>query len=117
MDIRLNLFCRECSGVPTKLQGFYPPLSKDHRCSPKLVRNTLLTKGNLISHYVVADAGQFVAQCFGGKTCIGLSNLAVIVSSELLIMPTAQLSGFSECPTQVTITVFPVAMPLAFTVG
>ena len=77
----------------------------------------LLSKGDLISHDIVADAGQFVAQRFGRKTCIGLSDLAVIVSSELFIIPTAQLSGFSEGPTQVAIAVFTIAIPLAFTVG
>ena len=46
-------------------------------------------KGNLISHDIVADAGQFVAQRFGRKACIGLNNLAVIISSELLIMSAA----------------------------
>ena len=78
--------------------------------------NQLLAKGNLISDDIVADAGQFVAQRFGRKARIGLSNFAVIVSSELFIMPASQLSGFSECPTQVTIAVFTVAMPFAFTI-
>jgi hypothetical protein len=31
----------------------------------------LLPKGDLISDDIVADAGQFVAQRFGRKTCIG----------------------------------------------
>jgi hypothetical protein len=81
------------------------------------VRNKFFTKGDLISHDIVADAGQFVAQRFGCQACIGLSNLAVIVSSELFIIPATQLSGFSECPTQVAIAIFTVTTPFAFTVG
>ena len=35
-------FClRECNGVPTKLQGFEPPVSKDHRCSPRFIDRTV----------------------------------------------------------------------------
>jgi hypothetical protein len=81
------------------------------------VSHKLLTKGNLISHDIVADAGQFVAQRFGRKACIGLGDLAVIVSSELFIIPMTQLSGFSEGPTQVAIAIFTVATAFAFTVG
>jgi hypothetical protein len=51
------------------------------------VNNKLLPKGDLISDDIVADAGQFVAQRFGRKTCIGLSDLAVIVSPKLFIIP------------------------------
>ena len=29
-----GFFLRECNGVPTKLWGFEPPISWDHRCSP-----------------------------------------------------------------------------------
>jgi len=32
--IRLDFLLRECNGVPTKLWGFQPPTSRDHRCSP-----------------------------------------------------------------------------------
>jgi len=32
--IRLDFLLRECNGVPTKLWGFQPPISRDHRCSP-----------------------------------------------------------------------------------
>ena len=81
------------------------------------MRNKLLPKGNLISHDIVADAGQFVAQRFGRKAGVGLGNLTVIVSSELLIMPAAQLSSLSECPAQVTIAVLTVAISFTFTVG
>ena len=81
------------------------------------MHHKLLAKGNLISHDIVADAGQFVAQRFGCQTCIGLGNLAVIVSSELFIMPAAYLSGFGQCPAQVAIAVFTVATAFAFTVG
>ena len=81
------------------------------------MRNKLLAKGNLISHDIVADAGQFVAQCFGRKAGIGLSNFAVIVSSKLFIIPAAQLSRLSEGPTQVTIAVLTVAISFTFTVG
>ena len=34
-DIRLDFPLRECNGVPTKLQGFEPPVLQDHRCSPR----------------------------------------------------------------------------------
>ena len=35
-------FClRECNGVPTKLQGFEPLISKDHRCSPRFNDRTV----------------------------------------------------------------------------
>ena len=81
------------------------------------MRHKLLAKENLTSDNIVTDAGQFVAQRFGRRTCIGLSDLAVIVSSELFIIPTVQLSGFSEGPTQVAIAIFTIATPFAFTVG
>jgi len=29
-----GFYFRECNGVPTKLRGFQPPISRDHRCSP-----------------------------------------------------------------------------------
>ena len=81
------------------------------------MRNKLLTKRNPVSHDVVTDAGQFVPQRFGCQAGIGLSYFAVIVPFELFIIPTAQLSGFGECPTQVTIPVFTVAIHFAFTIG
>jgi hypothetical protein len=41
-------FClRECNGVPTKLQGFEPPIPKDHRCSPRFIDRTVLYEKEL----------------------------------------------------------------------
>jgi hypothetical protein len=35
-------FClRECNGVPSKIKGFEPPVSKDHRCSPRFNDRTV----------------------------------------------------------------------------
>jgi hypothetical protein len=103
--------------VPTKLQGFSPSAPKDHRCSPKLIHKKLLTKRDAVSYHIEIDAGQPVTQRFGCQTRVRLGNFTVIVSSELFIVPTPQLNGFGECPTQVAITVLTFANPLAFTVG
>ena len=46
-DIRLDFPLRECNGVPTKLQGFEPPVSKDHRCSPGFIDRTVLYEKEL----------------------------------------------------------------------
>ena len=73
-------------------------------------------KGNLISHNVITDPSQFIAQRFGGKARICLSHLAVIITSEVLIVSTGQMGGLGEGPTQIAITVFTVAMPLFFAV-
>ena len=43
--IRLDFCLRECNGVPTKLWGFQPPLSRDHRCSPNYWDSRFSRKG------------------------------------------------------------------------
>ena len=73
-------------------------------------------KWNLISHNVITDPSQFIAQCFSGKTRISLRHFAVIVTSETLIVPTGQMGSFGEGPAQIAIAVFAVAMALAFAV-
>ena len=72
----------------------------------------LLTKRDSISHDVVTDACQFIAQGFCCQARIGLCSLAVIIPSELFIIPTPQLNGFSECPTQITISILTIAISL-----
>ena len=74
--------------MPTKLWGIEPPLSGDHRCSPKLMSLKFLTERNLISHNVIANSGQFIAQRFSGKARIGLGHFAVIIASEMFIVST-----------------------------
>ena len=64
---------RECNGVPTKLWGFQPP---EHTGSPfqsQLLKQQALSKRNLISHDVIANPSQLIAQRFGCKAriCLG----------------------------------------------
>ena len=73
-------------------------------------------KRNLISHNVITDPSQFIAQRFGGKTRISLRHFAVIVTSEVLIVSTGQMGSFGEGPAQIAIAIFAVAMALAFAV-
>ena len=88
----------------------------DHRCSPKLTRLQFLTERDLISHNVIANSGQFIAQRFGRKAGICLSYFAVIIASEMLIVSTGQMSSLSKGPAQIAIAVFTVAMALSFAV-
>ncbi|MGD9245606.1 MAG: hypothetical protein PVH36_11790, partial [Desulfobacterales bacterium] len=76
-----------------------------------------LTERNLISHDVITDASQFIAERFGCKTCICLGNFPVIVSSESFVVSATQVSRFGERPTQIPITVFTVTMPFTFAIG
>jgi hypothetical protein len=73
-------------------------------------------KRNLISHDVITDPSQFIAQRFSGKARISLCHFAVIVTSEVLIVSTGQMGSFGEGPAQIAIAVFTVAMALAFAV-
>ena len=75
-----------------------------------------LTERNLISHDVITDTSQFIAERFRCKTCICLSNFSVIVSSESFVVSTTQMDSFGECPAQIPITVFTVAMPFTFAI-
>ncbi len=88
----------------------------DRRCSPNLMRLQLLTERNLISHNIIANSGQFIAQRFSGKTSIGLGHFAVVIASEMLVVSSGQMGGFGEGPAQVAIAVFTVAMALSFAV-
>ena len=73
-------------------------------------------KWNLISHDVITDPSQFIAQRFSGQARIGLCQFAVIVTSEVLIISTTQMGGLGEGPAQIAIAIFTVAMALAFAV-
>ena len=72
--------------MPTKLWGFEPPISKDHRFSPNLMRLQFLTERNLISHDVITKPSQFIAQRLRGKARVSLGHFAVIITSEMLIV-------------------------------
>ncbi len=75
---------------------------------PSLMTEQFLLERNLISHYVITDPSQFIAECFSCKACIGLSNFSVIVSSESFVISATQMDSFGECPAQIPITVFTV---------
>ena len=76
-----------------------------------------LLERNLIPHDVITDTRQFITKRFRCKACICLSNFPVIVSSESFVVSATQLGRFGECPAQISITVFTVAMPFTFTIG
>jgi hypothetical protein len=76
-----------------------------------------LTERNLISHDVVTDASQFITQRFRCKACICLGNFPVIVPSESFIVSATQVGCFGECPAQIPIPVFTVALPFTFAIG
>jgi hypothetical protein len=84
---------------------------------PGLMTEQFLTKRNLISHDVITDTSQLIAERFRCKTCICLSNFPVIVFSETFVMSTTQLGRFGKCPALIPITVFTVAIPFTFTIG
>jgi hypothetical protein len=71
---------------------------------------------NLISHDVIANPSQFIAQRLGGKTRICLSHFSVIIASELFMVSSGQVGGLGEGPAQIAIAVFKVAMALDFAV-
>ncbi len=71
---------------------------------------------NFISHNVIADASQLIAERFGSKACICLRNLAIIVASKLLTVSAGQMGGFDECPAKIPVTIFAIAMTFAFAV-
>ena len=84
---------------------------------PGLLTEQFLTKRNLISHDVITDTSQFIAECFSCKACICLSNFPVIVSSESFVMSTTQMDSFGKCPAQIPITIFTVAAAFTFAIG
>ena len=71
---------------------------------------------NLISHDVITNPSQFIAQRLGGQARICLSHFAVIIASKIFIVSTGQMGGLGKSPAQVAIAVFTVAMALAFAV-
>ena len=73
-------------------------------------------KGNLISHDVVTDPGQFIAQGLGRHDRISLGGLSIIVASQSRIMPACKLSAFDKCPAQIFIAVFTVTLAFAFAI-
>ena len=73
-------------------------------------------KRNIISDNVITDASQLIAKRFGSKACICLRNLAIIIASKLLTVPTGQMGCFHECPAQIPVAIFAIAMTFAFTV-
>ena len=84
---------------------------------PGLMTEQFLTKRNLISHDVITDTSQLIAERFRCKACICLSNFPVIVSSETFVISTTQMDSFGECPAQIPITVFTVAAAFTFAIG
>ena len=84
---------------------------------PGLMTEQFLTERNLISHDVITDTSQFIAECFSCKACICLSNFPVIISSESFVVSATQMDSFGECPAQIPIAVFTVALPFAFAIG
>jgi hypothetical protein len=84
---------------------------------PGLMTEQFLTKRNLISHDVITDTRQFIAERFRCKACICLSNFPVIVPSEPFIVSATQMDSFGECPAQIPITVFTVATAFTFAIG
>ena len=81
------------------------------------MRLQVLAKRNLISHDVIANTGQFIAQRFGGETRICLGNFPVIVAAEALILSACQMGSFGKCPAQIPVAIFTVAVAFAFTIG
>ena len=75
-----------------------------------------LAERNLISHDVITNPSQFIAQRFCGKARICLSQFTVIVASEIFIVSTGEMGGLGEGPAQIAIPVFTVAMPFTFAV-
>ena len=73
-------------------------------------------KRNLISHDVITNPRQFIAQRLSGKARVSLGHFAVIIASEMLIVSTGQMSSLGEGPAQISIAVFAVAMSFAFAV-
>jgi hypothetical protein len=80
------------------------------------LRGQLFTKRKIISDNVITDASQLIAQRFGGKACICLGNLAIIVASKLLTVSAGQMGGFDECPAKIAVTIFAIAMTFAFAI-
>ena len=107
---------RECNGVPTKLRGFKPTSIKGSPLQSQLLRQKFLAERNLVSHDVIANSSQFIAQRFGGQARIGLSDFTDILASEMLVVSTRQMRSLGEGPAQIAIAVFTVAMALAFAV-
>ncbi len=84
---------------------------------PKSLTEQFLTKRDLISNDVITDPSQFITECFSCKACICLSSFPVIVFSESFVVSATQMDSLGECPAQITITVFTVAIPLTFAIG
>ena len=74
-------------------------------------------KRNLISHDVVTDPGQFIAQGLGCHDRISLGCFSLIVASQSSIMPACKLSGFDKCPAEIFIAVFTITLAFAFAIG
>jgi hypothetical protein len=76
-----------------------------------------LTERNLISHDVITDPSQFIAESFRCKACICLGNFSIIVCSESFVVSATQVGRFGKCPAQIPIPVFTVALPFTFAIG
>ena len=74
-------------------------------------------KGNLISHDVVTDPGQLIAQGLGRHDRIALGSFSIIVASQSRIMPACKVSGFDKCPAEIFIAVFTVTFAFALAIG
>jgi hypothetical protein len=79
-----------------------------------MTEEQILTEWNLIFNDVITYPSQFIAECFSCQACICLSSFPVIVSSESFVVSATQMDSFGECPAQITITVFTVAIPFTF---
>ena len=92
--IRLDLSIRQCNDVPITKKGFIPAYILDHRCNAKLMQNQLFVKRHPISHNVIANPCQLIAQCPGGNDRVRLGRLAAIEAAKASIVSACQLSGF-----------------------
>ena len=86
---------RRCTN---QAKGFLATKTKGSPSQSRLLRHKLLTERSLISHDVIANPGQFIAQRFGSQARVCLSHFAIIVSSEVLIVPPGQMGSLGKCP-------------------
>ena len=80
--------------------------------SPYLAKYSLLTKWHLVSHYLIADPGQLIAERLGGYDLIGLGRFALIIAGKLSIMSSGKMRGLYKGPAQIPIAI--LAIPSGF---
>jgi hypothetical protein len=72
------------------------------------MRLQFLAKKNLVSHNVIANSRQFIAQRFSGQARISLRHFAVIIASETLIVSTRQMGRLGIRKTSNFILLLPI---------